>query len=424
MKHQPEQENGQAIVILALVMVVLLAFAALAIDGGNAYVERRRAQNAADAAALAGARELWLHLAAVPYPISEDRSIRSAINQAAEENGIADSNGVPGDFYNTNILPYYTDKAGNQLSTVEVGADNNIPANAGGVQVKAGRNFGTFIAGIIGRSDMAADAQATAVIIKPPTCGDYAIYAGGPGGNPTALKVTGSNGGGPNAQVVDGGFYSGGDAQFQNVDVTGNPLPPIDVAGECQGGCSLAYDGAPSYGATPQEFPELYQLADYQPGGQYAVATGWTASCTPPNGCGNYHYYNSNFSASNTNLTGLYYVNGDVDLHDVTGNASFVATGAIQLNGVISLNTFDPRFPLFFTTSSDTSQGAIKSSNPTLDLHGFIYAPNGLVKISGADGQLYGAIYSKFAEWDASEANIYYEPAFCPPTQARVILLK
>ena len=39
---------------------VLIGFLALAVDMGNAYVERRRMQNAADAAALAGAREMCL----------------------------------------------------------------------------------------------------------------------------------------------------------------------------------------------------------------------------------------------------------------------------------------------------------------------------------------------------------------------------
>lgn len=48
-------ESGQALVLLAISIVVLLAFAGLAIDGGILYTERRRAQNAADAAAMAGA---------------------------------------------------------------------------------------------------------------------------------------------------------------------------------------------------------------------------------------------------------------------------------------------------------------------------------------------------------------------------------
>lgn len=48
-------ERGQAIVLLAVTIVVLLGFTALAIDGGMVYADRRRAQNGADAAALAGA---------------------------------------------------------------------------------------------------------------------------------------------------------------------------------------------------------------------------------------------------------------------------------------------------------------------------------------------------------------------------------
>lgn len=55
MSHQKNFERGQAVLLLMLAMVGLLGFTALAIDGGMVYAERRAAQNAADAAALAGA---------------------------------------------------------------------------------------------------------------------------------------------------------------------------------------------------------------------------------------------------------------------------------------------------------------------------------------------------------------------------------
>jgi Flp pilus assembly protein TadG len=48
-------EKGQAIVYLALGLVVFLGFVALAIDGGMVLADRRDAQNATDASALAGA---------------------------------------------------------------------------------------------------------------------------------------------------------------------------------------------------------------------------------------------------------------------------------------------------------------------------------------------------------------------------------
>jgi len=50
--HKPS-ERGQALVIIALAIIALVAMTGLAIDGGNAYSDRRHAQNAADASALA-----------------------------------------------------------------------------------------------------------------------------------------------------------------------------------------------------------------------------------------------------------------------------------------------------------------------------------------------------------------------------------
>jgi uncharacterized membrane protein len=53
-------EDGQALIQFAFVVVGILVVAGLSIDGGYVYSQRRVMQNAADAAALAGARELCL----------------------------------------------------------------------------------------------------------------------------------------------------------------------------------------------------------------------------------------------------------------------------------------------------------------------------------------------------------------------------
>ena len=58
------EESGQTLVYVALSLVMLLLFVALAIEAGHLYSERRRMQNAADAGALAGVRELCLGNAA------------------------------------------------------------------------------------------------------------------------------------------------------------------------------------------------------------------------------------------------------------------------------------------------------------------------------------------------------------------------
>src|ERR1700752_11568 len=52
------RQAGQAVVLVAVAVLVLSAIVMLALDGGGIYLDRRQMQNAADAAALAGAEAL------------------------------------------------------------------------------------------------------------------------------------------------------------------------------------------------------------------------------------------------------------------------------------------------------------------------------------------------------------------------------
>ena len=52
------KQSGQAVVLVAVAVVVLTAILALALDGGGIYLDRRQVQNAADSAALSGAELL------------------------------------------------------------------------------------------------------------------------------------------------------------------------------------------------------------------------------------------------------------------------------------------------------------------------------------------------------------------------------
>lgn len=70
-------ENGQTLIMVALALVVLIGFLALAIDVGNVYAERRKMQNAADAGALAGAWELCFG----DPSLAETRALEYAIDR-------------------------------------------------------------------------------------------------------------------------------------------------------------------------------------------------------------------------------------------------------------------------------------------------------------------------------------------------------
>src|SRR5690348_4544063 len=53
-----QRQQGQVIVLFAIALIAMLAMFGVAVDGGTLYIQRRTAQNAADAAALAGARAM------------------------------------------------------------------------------------------------------------------------------------------------------------------------------------------------------------------------------------------------------------------------------------------------------------------------------------------------------------------------------
>ena len=83
MKNNHSRERGQVLVLVALVLVLLMGFAGLALDGGNIYTDRRSAQAAADTAALSGALAVVQGYA--PYQVGEIARYR------AGENGYTDS---------------------------------------------------------------------------------------------------------------------------------------------------------------------------------------------------------------------------------------------------------------------------------------------------------------------------------------------
>src|SRR5574342_74954 len=55
MRSKINRERGQALILIALAMVGLVAIVGLAIDGSAKFSDRRHAQNAADTAAMAAA---------------------------------------------------------------------------------------------------------------------------------------------------------------------------------------------------------------------------------------------------------------------------------------------------------------------------------------------------------------------------------
>lgn len=181
-----DSERGQALVVFALILVGLMLAGALALDVGFIMLERRDQQNAADAAALAGARLL-----------PNSSAARSAASSVATANGF--TNGV-------------------DSATVSIGATSTR------VLVRIGRNLPSFFASVAGRTDWDVGALAVAISLQdqPPFAALTALNEHAC----EALKITGT-----------GVISSWGDVQV-NSDCPTNALA---ISG--QGNLDLQHDG-------------------------------------------------------------------------------------------------------------------------------------------------------------------------------------
>jgi len=86
-----ELEKAQILPFLVVALIVLVAFAALIVDGGSILLNRRTAQAAADAGAMAGARELCYSTGADPLEVARSYAL---MNGAATVNAQYDNGSV------------------------------------------------------------------------------------------------------------------------------------------------------------------------------------------------------------------------------------------------------------------------------------------------------------------------------------------
>lgn len=150
--RHPGRDRGQILALFALSSTVIILAVGLVIDGGNALVQRRGSQNAADFAALAGARIVaeWI---GGDTTNGTDANVQAAVTRAIAENrDSAITFGPPNG-------PRYIDSNGALLDYVGTGV---IPTGAAGVKVWTHRDFTPYFLGLIGVSNWTASAEATA----------------------------------------------------------------------------------------------------------------------------------------------------------------------------------------------------------------------------------------------------------------------
>src|SRR6266511_2465696 len=117
--HLRDKVRGQAAIIIALSMLLLILIVGLAIDGGSIFQQRRMAQNSSDAAALAGTREMLAGydqmILAYPYDVDGSADLDAAINLTITN--FANLHGVARD----KLEAYYVDDNKQIVSNTQVG---------------------------------------------------------------------------------------------------------------------------------------------------------------------------------------------------------------------------------------------------------------------------------------------------------------
>ncbi len=268
MKSNPlsRSEKGQAIVLLVLAIVGLLGFTALAVDGSMIYSDRRYAQAAADASALAGAAQAAQTLAnqGIHYynwncpnglqgalQAAESAAIeRAASNDVLLDTDLGDNHGVDatcGQEYIT--LPragggsaqVFLDK---YIDVKTVITHHTRTAFAHFVFGGELKNTATAIARIRPRSPLAYGHAIVALRSSPCSGNQYGVQLhglGGGGSNSLTLNGGGiwSNGcldvdGNVNVTINNGGIVYFFTANNNNLGaiVTNPPVTPIQLAND------------------------------------------------------------------------------------------------------------------------------------------------------------------------------------------------
>ncbi|HET9771182.1 MAG TPA: pilus assembly protein TadG-related protein [Acidimicrobiia bacterium] len=151
MRQRRSDERGVFTVLMAVSMLALLGLAGLVIDGGRAYAARRAAQNAADAAALAGTAALNEVLFSAA---GQEGRVYDAVVASLAANGITEAPECR-----------LVDQARQELGScppTDTGA--GLPATVAGVSVRARDSQGASFMKAVGIDGFSAAASATAQI--------------------------------------------------------------------------------------------------------------------------------------------------------------------------------------------------------------------------------------------------------------------
>lgn len=395
-------ETGATLVIVAASLFMLIGFAALAIDAGLGYDDRRGTQNAADNAALAAAWEDCNPVHSPPNPVGEARA-------RAATHGYNDAA--------SNVSVEAAPLGGGQWEAV--------------VEVENRGIFGpaTPFAG----DELTIRSEAIGSCEETQFLGGKALFAGALMCNPVIeLNMSGSS------IDVDGGIFSNGSLTINASSGGANLNGTVEHGDPANSNVGTQYPDA-----LPVDYPLDITIGDYAPGGSKAVGDYFSHNGVINNNWMVNQGYADDLSGNAIEITqpGIYFTSSRIDFHDVSAapgvDVTFVARGQIDLNGsdLSNLSGYSPIVAggsvglLMFSdfgnatahenppNGSCSGQAAINIRSANFSpISGVIFAPHGSVDLSNSIVDLDGSIIAFVVKTSGSAISVDYQddPAFEP----------
>ena len=386
--RKSRSERGQAIVLIAIAIVGLIAITGLVVDGGMAYADRRQAQNAADAAVMAAS-----------LARARGENYQYAAIQQALQNGYAnDGEQSEVQVHNPPISGPYT-------------------GNAQYIQVIVTSRQRTFFAPVIGVEDITNTVEAVARV-KPAEwsqiMGGYAVISLAPHSNCQNAKAFWAHGEGtlelqgggiwinsnhPTCAFIQQGngsiafedsspFIVVGGASIQKPQLVKRQVQGLGYMQRAEGG---SIPMQPSVGAVPIPYPPPFVMPKPSCGGKPAKVSDDGSTMSPG-------YWdvekNEKFPPKGvtTLKSGVYCINGNVRVNggetlEGTGVLLVVENGSVIFSGGATIDLGAPGggpfqgLLLYLPMGNDGT--VVLNGNAESSFRGTILAPASLIRLAG-----------------------------------------
>ncbi|MFL7868418.1 MAG: pilus assembly protein TadG-related protein [Anaerolineales bacterium] len=367
MSKAARYERGQVLVLVVFGIVALVGITALVIDGGNAFLDRRKAQNAADSAALASA------LARVRGG--------NFVQRAYE---VAALNGYNNDGSRSNVQVYSPPIDGEHVGDIEY------------IEIIITSRVDTFFGGIIGR-DFIINRVISITRTKTPELAEliygYAVVSLAPDSDcdnkksfwlheEATLDITGGgvfvNSDNPDCALI----------QQANGSIRIRDGYPISIVGGARiQKPQLLTPYPPSTGRTPIPYPPPYmppkvgcsKEAEISETGFSMSAGSWDEDFPPPDvrDLGKGVYCVNNFIVDGRHLSG--------------SNVTFVVSGELYWGGTATLELSSPKkgdlAGLLVYMPIDNHNKVVLNASGSSSIKGTILAPGATIHINGNDSK-------------------------------------